>query len=617
MSTHQAERQSRTDRVADAIRRFSPLIAFFWLGLAVLTNVFVPQLETVAQAHNVSLSPQDAPSLQASKRIGKVFHEFDSDSAAMIVLEGDQPLGADAHHYYDGLIKKLSQDTKHVEHVQDFWGDPLTAAGSQSTDGKAALVQVYLAGNQGESLSNESVDSIRNIVDQTPPPPGVKAYVTGAAPLVTDQFEVGRKGTLKTTLITIGVIMVMLFSLYRRFTTVLLVIFTVMIELTASRGVVALLANAGIIGLSTYSTNLLTLLVIAAGTDYAIFILGRYHEARQAGQDRVSAFGTMYRGTSHIILGSGLTIAGAVFCLTFCRLPYFQSLGIPAAIGVLVALLAALTLAPAVLRIGRHFGLFEPARAMRTRGWRRIGTAVVRWPGPIPGGDYRRGSHRSASPCRGTTSYDARPYLPRQRPGQRRLRGGRAPLLPGRLNPELLMIEADHDLRNSTDMILLERVARPSPHRRHRAGAVDHATVGHATGSHVDPVPDQRGQFGADQQPALSAGPRRRSAQTGQGDQRLHRRSAPAVCAATTVKRRHRREQTEAFKQIIATAQDLRDKIANFDDSSGRCVTTSLGATLFRHPGVLGVEVPLRRAGRHRRADRPVEQRLGEHHQAG
>ena len=42
------------------------LIALFWLGLAVVTNVFVPQLETVAESHNVSLSPQDAPSLQAS-----------------------------------------------------------------------------------------------------------------------------------------------------------------------------------------------------------------------------------------------------------------------------------------------------------------------------------------------------------------------------------------------------------------------------------------------------------------------------------------------------------------------------------------------------------------------
>src|SRR4051812_26411324 len=210
MSSRHADRRSRTDRVAQAIRRYSVLIALFWLGLAVVTNVFVPQLEHVAQEHNVSLSPQDAPSLQASKRIGKVFQEFDTDSAAMIVLEGDRPLGADAHHYYDGLVSKLRQDTKHVEHIQDFWGDPLTAAGSQSADGKAALVQVYLAGNQGESLSNQSVDSIRNIVDQMPPPPGLKAYVTGPAPLVTDQFEVGSKGTLKTTLITIGVILMML-----------------------------------------------------------------------------------------------------------------------------------------------------------------------------------------------------------------------------------------------------------------------------------------------------------------------------------------------------------------------------------------------------------------------
>ena len=253
------------------------------------------------------------------RHIGQVFGEYDSDSAAMIVLEGDQPLGDAAHRFYDTMVKRLAQDTAHVEHIQDFWGDTLTAKGAQSADGKAAYVQVYIAGDQGETLANESVDAVRRIVAENPPPPGVKAYVTGAAPLVTDQFEVGRHGTLKTTLLTLGVIAVMLFSLYRRLTTVFLVLFTVMIELTASRGVVAVLANAGIIKLSTYSTNLLTLLVIAAGTDYAIFLLGRFHEARYDGQDRVTAFNTMYRGTAHIILGSGLTIAGAVLCLTFTR----------------------------------------------------------------------------------------------------------------------------------------------------------------------------------------------------------------------------------------------------------------------------------------------------------
>ncbi len=91
MSTHQAERSTRTDRFGHGIRRYSALIVLFWLALAVVTNVFVPQLEKVAEAHNVSLSPQDAPSLQASKEIGKKFQQYDSDSAAMIVLEGQQP----------------------------------------------------------------------------------------------------------------------------------------------------------------------------------------------------------------------------------------------------------------------------------------------------------------------------------------------------------------------------------------------------------------------------------------------------------------------------------------------------------------------------------------------
>src|SRR3954469_5763761 len=552
--------------VPDLIRRFSAVIALFWLGLAVVTNVFVPQLETVAEAHNVSLSPQDSPSLQAAKRIGKVFGEFDSDSSAMIVLEGDQPLGADAHHYYDGLIDKLSQDTKHVEHIQNFWGDPLTAAGSQSADGKAALVQVYLAGNQGESLSNESVDSVRDIVNHTTPPPGVKAYVTGAAPLVTDQFEVGRQGTLKTTLITIGVIMVMLFLLYRRFTTVLLVIFTVMIELTASRGVVALLANAGIIGLSTYSTNLLTLLVIAAGTDYAIFLLGRYHEARYAGQDRTSAYGTMYRGTSHVILGSGLTIAGAVFCLRFCRLPYFQSLGIPAAVGVLVALVAALTLAPALVCIGRHFGLFEPARAMRTRGWRRIGTAIVRWPAPILVATIAVALIGLFALPGYTTSYDARPYMPDTAPANVGYAAAERHFSQARLNPELLMIEADHDLRNSTDMILLERVAKAVFHTdgvaqvqsitRPLGTPLDHTSIpfqiSAASASQINNLPFQQAR-GADLLKQVDV--INNSIDILRQQYALQQQSA----AVTD-------EQTQAFKDTVATAQDLRDKIANFDD---------------------------------------------------
>ena len=66
--------------------------------------------------------------------------------------------------YYDGLIADLEKDTTHVQHIQDLWSDPLTSSGSQSADNLSAYVQLYIAGNQGETLANESVQAVRDIV---------------------------------------------------------------------------------------------------------------------------------------------------------------------------------------------------------------------------------------------------------------------------------------------------------------------------------------------------------------------------------------------------------------------------------------------------------------------
>ena len=271
------------------IRLFCVPIFLGWIALVVIVNVIAPQLEVVGEAHSVSLAPNDAPSMEAMQRIGKTFQEFDSNSSAMIVLEGDQTLGDSAHKYYDGLMDKLRADKKHVEHIQDFWGDPLTASGAQSADGKAAYVQVYLAGNQGETLANESVQAVRDIVDKAPPPPGIKAYVTGPAPLQNDQHSAGDESIQLITALTIAVIFVMLLFVYRSIVTVLLVLVMMFFGLAASRGIVAALGYYELIGLSTFAVNLLTTLAIAAATDYAIFLVGRYHEAREAGEDRETA----------------------------------------------------------------------------------------------------------------------------------------------------------------------------------------------------------------------------------------------------------------------------------------------------------------------------------------
>ena len=450
----------RREGIPRWIRHLALPIILGWIAITAVLNIAIPQLEVVGQQRTVSQSPQDAPSVVAMKRIGHVFNEFHSDSSVMIVLEGDQPLGDEAHRYYDEIIRKLLADTKHVEHVQDFWSDPLTAAGSQSNDGKAAYVQVYLSGNQGESLANESVEAAQKIVADVPAPPGIKAYVTGPAALQADMHIAGDRSLKLITGITFGVIIVMLLLIYRSIVTTFLAIAMVGIELAVARGVVAALAHYEIIGLSTFAVNLLTMVAIAASTDYVIFLFGRYQEAREHGEDRNSAYYTMFHGTAHVVLGSGLTIAGATFCLHFTRLPYFQTLGVPMAIGMVVIIVAALTLGPAVVTVAGRLGALDPKRKMRTRGWRRVGTVVVRWPGPILVGATALSLVGLLAIPGYRTDYNERHYLPDDIPANIGYAAADRHFSASRLNPELLMIETDHDMRNPADFLVIDKIAK-------------------------------------------------------------------------------------------------------------------------------------------------------------
>ena len=444
-----------------SIRIFALPIILIWVGVTVLVNVIVPTLEVVGEAHSAPMTPLDAPSMKAMMRLGHNFHEFDSNSTVMIVLEGQQPLGPDAHQYYDKLIRQLRQDPKHVQHIQDFWGDRLTAAGAQSADAKGAYVQVNLAGNQGTTLANESVDAVRKVIEENKAPPGVKAYVTGPAALSDDMHLIGNASLATITLFPLGAIAIMLLLVYRSIVTTLVQLFMTFVALACARGVVAVLAYHNAFGLTTFAANILTMLAIAAGTDYGIFLVGRYQEALRDGEDRESAYYTTFKGVAPVVLGSGLTIAGATYCLSFSRLPWFNTMGAPVAIGMLVVVAAGLTLGPAVIFVGSRFHLFETKRAAKQgRLWRRVGTAVVRWPAPILAvsaaivlvGMVALPSYR--------TSYNDRFYLPASAPSNQGQEAANRHFSEARMNPDLLMVESDHDMRNTADMLVLDRVAK-------------------------------------------------------------------------------------------------------------------------------------------------------------
>jgi RND superfamily putative drug exporter len=548
------------------IRILAIPIVLFWVFVAVLVNVMAPQLEVVGEQHSAPMAPEDAPSMKAMKLMGGNFKEFDSNSTVMVIVEGQQPLGPDAHTYYDQIIHKLQEDPEHIQHIQDFWGDTLTAAGAQSADGKASYVMINLAGEQGQTLANEGVQAIRNVIEETKAPPGVQAYVAGPAALTDDLHVIGNASLAQITLLTLVGIAAMLLVVYRSIVTTLIQLFLTFLGLLTARGVVSVLASHGAFGLTTFAGNILTMLAIAAATDYGIFIFGRYREDRGMGLDRDDSYYATFTSVAPVIVGSGLTIAGATYCLSFARLPYFSTMGAPVAIGMIVVVAIAVTLGPAVLFLGSRIGLYESKRPPRSRFWRRVGTAVVRWPAPIfvaslfvvllgivaiPG--YK-------------PAYNDRYYLPQDAPTNVGFAAADRHFSQARMNPDILMVNADHDMRNPADMLVLNAVARNVMHTEGIAMVqnitrplgipIQHSSIPFQTSvqgqtSNMN-LPFQRAQL-ADQLRTIDS--------TNVSIDILEKQYQLSLKQTQLTQ-----DSAAKSKELLETTEELRDNIANFDD---------------------------------------------------
>ena len=442
------------------VRAFAIPIILFWGLVAVTTNTFMPQVERVAEELAGPMVPHYAPSQRALLRIGEKFHESNSTNLTMIVFEADRPLAVADHEYYDGLMRRLEGDKQHVQYVMNLWGKPFTAAGAQSLDGKAAYVLLRLAGDIGQIESNQSVAAVRDIVAKDTPPPGLKVYVSGAAPLASDTVSIANNSLNNVTIVTIILIVVMLLLVYRAPSVLLVPLLGVLIEMLVAKGITATLGHLGYIELSSFAVNIVVALTLGAGTDYGIFLMGRYHEARQAGESREDAFYTAYRSVAPIIVGSGLTIAGACYCLTFARLNYFHTMGPAVAITMLFTITAAMTLGPALLTVGSLLGLFDPKHKVKAHLYRRIAASVVRWPVPILAASSAVVMIGAIFVPTYRQNYDDRQYQPHNSPANLGFAAADRHFPKSKLFSEMLMVETDHDMRNSADFISLDRVAK-------------------------------------------------------------------------------------------------------------------------------------------------------------
>lgn len=440
--------------------RYAALIVGLWVLAAGVANLAVPQLERVVDSHARSFMPPGAPSAVAAARAAELFNQTPSNNFVYVVLERDPRLAPQDRRFYDALTTALGSDQRHVYAVTDLWSQPATAAGAQSSDGKAVSVMVRLAGMLGTAQARDSVNAVRGTVHKLSPPAGLQVHVTGPGATIVDEFSAIDRQMLGITAATIGLILLLLLLVYRSPVAAAIPLISVGLALALARAVVAALGQANVVEVSLFSVALMAAMTLGAGTDYAIFLVGRYHEGRRRGVEPAQALTQAYRSIAPVVIGSALTVSVALACLVFAKVGSFRSAGLPCAIGILATMVAALTLTPALMKLAIRRGYLEPRPSTTARRWRRVGTTVARWPGPVlitalaltllvalPLLSMRVGFNEPAATPSSTDSN--RGYASADRH-----------FAANALLPDVVAVQADHDLRNPAGLIAIERITR-------------------------------------------------------------------------------------------------------------------------------------------------------------
>ena len=263
--------------------------------------------------------------------------------------------------------------------VQDFVGTPQLRETLSSRDGKAWILPVGLAGDVASPKANAAYTRVADIVRHSVAGTTVTANLTGTAATVADVIDVSVRDQVRIEAAIVTLLLVILLIIYRNPITMLLPLITIGVSLAIAQTV---LAGVSVLGLAVSNQTLVFLsgMIAGAGTDYAVFLISRYHDYLRHGADSDQAVKNALNSIGKVIAASAATVGVTFLGMTFTRLELFSTTGPALAIGIGVAFVAAVTLLPAIIVLTGRRGWIKPRRELTTRFWRRSGIRIVRRP---------------------------------------------------------------------------------------------------------------------------------------------------------------------------------------------------------------------------------------------
>ncbi len=338
---------STIGRFADRYR--IPLL-FGWIIVAIAITVLAPNLEEVTSNDQSNFLPDDASSTVGSELVNEHFPQQASDGSIVVVFEATDgtTVTNETNTAFIGQISNWLVSENAPEYIASVTSptlNPEAAGGLISTDQQVAMVVVAVNTTDLEQR-REVLEAIGDELKAAPA--SLNTYRTGEVAIFSEYDEAITSSVDRTIFVTLILVVVILLAIYRSPVSPLIPLGVVTIAFLIARGIVAWLAESTLT-ISGTATMLLIVVMYGAGTDYCLFLISRFQEEMADGlKSRKAVRNTVHRVGESISSSAGTVVVGFM-AMSFSALGLFNTTGPTLAIGVIVSLLAGLTLTPALL----------------------------------------------------------------------------------------------------------------------------------------------------------------------------------------------------------------------------------------------------------------------------
>ncbi|RDI64578.1 MMPL family transporter [Nocardia pseudobrasiliensis] len=322
--------------------------------------------------------PTHYESIQAMQLQEKAFPQSSAPAAILVFERADGAALSDADVAKVGAVTTALADA-HLADVTAIQAVPP----SDNRLIQIAAVQMTKLTGAGDTRQGDAVKELRNALRPKLEGTDLRAGVTGQAAQGLDAQESSTKGLAIIGIVTVLLILALLLVIFRSPIIALLPIVVIGAITGVVNGLIGWVSKGFDLKIDSSISSILLVVLYGVGTDYILFLMFRYRERLRAGEDPKTAMISAVTRVGEAITSAAGAVIIAFMALTLSTLGLFRSLGPALAIAVAVALLAGLTLVPAVVSL-LGAKVFWPSKAWKSepRGTRfaGLGSALGRRP---------------------------------------------------------------------------------------------------------------------------------------------------------------------------------------------------------------------------------------------